>query len=460
MTDGRSETQTDHDQPTEASHKNASGSLTTQARSTANGFFEKNSTRWLDSLLSDANLDRFRACDFGSTSLGRLEDWGPALRMYASMIFADSRGSCVYWGTERVTFYNEKFSNFLADRGPSMMGKSLAEAMPIVWDQFRAVFDQVQNTGRPVDVEDILVYVDRQGFLEETFFIGQFLPLRGDSGEIEGFYNTTFENTQRVLHQRRRLILDNLSAISPQLAVDEVIKNIISILSENSKDVPMAMLYSYDDLATPGGENIRFRGGIGVTPGMKCVTVSGNLESESTGVAPYLRHVQTSGKSLRLSQSDGSLQATSGLFDEVSWCGFEEAAQDIVISPLSNGRNLLGFFVQGMNPRRPYDEASEMSIKDVVRQIEARWMSSISAEQARQREQNLERRATDSESRLKHMAQYAPFGMFQVTPDKKFRWANKQFYGITGYSAKKSSVQDYITDVLVEDERDDATQNA
>nr|POE94267.1 hypothetical protein CFP56_16507 [Quercus suber]POF04896.1 hypothetical protein CFP56_73857 [Quercus suber] len=450
------ENQSSNDAAKFEKEQHTSGPPNGQAQPKSNSFFAKDSVQWLETLPRDAHVDRFRACDFGSTSLGPLRDWGPALRMYASMIFADSRGCCVYWGPDRIAFYNEKFSVNLADREPYTMGKSLAEAMPTVWDQFRVVFDQVQSTGRPVDVDDILIYIDRQGFLEETFFIGQFLPLRGDTGEIEGFYNTTFESTSLVLHRRRRMVVDRLNAIPPHLAVDEVINEIIEILRGNPKDIPMAMLYAYDEFATPGGQNIFFRGGIGVSPGINCATPSANLESVNIGLMPYFRQVQASGKPLRLSQSDGSLQATTDLFDGVSWCGFGEAARDIVISPLLNGGHLFGFFVQGMNPRRLYDEAAAMSVVDINRQVEARWLSSITVEQAKLREQNLERRATDSESRLKHMAQHAPFGMFQITPDRKIRWANQQFYDITGQSTRKSDVETYIADVLAREERADA----
>lgn len=49
-----------------------------------------------------------------------------------------------------------------------------------------------------------------------------------------------------------------------------------------------------------------------------------------------------------------------------------------------------------------------MSLADLARQIEAKWISSLGVEEADKREQALERRAADSEHRLQHLARSAP----------------------------------------------------
>lgn len=47
---------------------------------------------WTDAIPRTAHNSLFLDCDFASTSLGPMSTWGQALRLYASMIFADSRG--------------------------------------------------------------------------------------------------------------------------------------------------------------------------------------------------------------------------------------------------------------------------------------------------------------------------------------------------------------------------------
>lgn len=419
-----------------------------------NAFFTPGTSQWTDVLPHTTHVDLFRNCDFGT--LGPLKDWGPALRMYTSMLFTDSRGACIYWGPGKVAFYNEQFSLQLGVMYSSIMGKGFHEAWGALGDQFGDAFDQAARTACAFDVADIPIFINRDGFEEETYYNIQFIPLRGDSGEIEGFYNTAHDGTQRVLQERRQRVVDRIVAMTSQPDVEETTTQFINALEDNPKDITMAMLYSYDEFATPDGADLRLRGSIGVPHGHRSAPVEANLATSAVGMVPYFRQVHETGRPLVLSQTDGSLQATNGLFDGITWAGFGEPSRDVVILPLVSNGTKLGFYVQGTNPRRLYDRPSEMHLIDVARQLEIKWVASISAEQAQTREQNLERRATDSEDRLKHMAQHVPFGMCQITPDEKIEWANQQFYDITGHSRSKPNVKDFHAEVIGMEEIDAA----
>ena len=419
-------------------------------------FFAPGASSWTKVIPRTEHNALFLDCDYGSTTLGPIQDWGPALRLYASMVFVDSRGACVYWGPDRIAFYNKKFAASAGEAHPFLMGKSFKAGFPAIVEQISPVFDHAAATAQTIDVENILLFPVRHGFPEETYFTGQFIPLRGDSGEIEGFYNTVYEETVRILWERRRLIVDRIAAIPP-LPVDETLSMIIEALQGNPNDITMALLYSYDELAPRGASNLRLRGSIGVHNGHPCAPTESNLETSDAGLVPLFRQVKQSAKPLVLSDTDGSLQKFRHLFDEVSWCGYGEPARDIIILPLSISGNMLGFYAQGTNPRRAYDEATERSIIDVTRQMEAKWVSSMSSEQARLREEALERRATDSENRLRHMAQSAPLGMCQIDLDQKIQWANDQFWEITGHDRAKPDVA-ALVESLAPEEREDGLE--
>ncbi|KAK5126040.1 hypothetical protein LTR85_011395 [Meristemomyces frigidus] len=405
--------------------------------------FAQGSNSWTDVLPKTDHVDLFRHADFGATSLGLISDWGPALRLYATMVFSDSRPANVYWGMERIAFYNEKFAPLLAEAHPNMMGKSLKVGLPTVWDDTSVIFDHVVTSGRTVDVDDISFFVVRKGRLEETYFLGQFIPLRGDSGEIEGFYNTVYESTGQVLHERRRRVIDRIASIPP-CPVDETLAHIVGALHGEPKDIPMALLYSYDEFATSSGNTLRLCGRIGVPSGHQCAPQEASLESADTGMVPFFRQAEESGAPVLLSQEDGKFPDTGSLFEEVTWCGYGEASQNIAVLSLKSGGRTLGFFVQGINPRRPYDEDMERSVVDMARQIEAKWGSSISAEEAKLRQEMLERKLTDSERRARLMAQSAPLGMCQIAPDATFEWANDQFYEITGFKSSESTIAEFL----------------
>ncbi|KAK5708145.1 hypothetical protein LTR97_000685 [Elasticomyces elasticus] len=413
------------------------------------------SKSWTDSIPKTAHNSLFLNYDWSSTTLGPVDEWGPALRLYASMIFADNRGAVLWWGDDRVAFYNEEYVANLGGIHPYLMGRSFCKAFPEIAHIIRPKFDQAVATGRTVNQDDQALYLERHGYIEESYFYGQFIPVRGDSGEIEGIYNSVQESTARVLLERRRQCINRLAAI-PTLPIGETLQRFIEALRSNPLDIPIALLYSLDELSAEGSTNLRLCGSIGIPKGHRCAPLEANLETAQNGLVPYLRQAKLTGKPQVLSRSDGSLQKCEHLFDGVEWGGFGEPSRHIVIQPLQIGGTVLGFYVQGTNPRRPYDDATRASVADLVRQMEVTWINAITTQQAQLREQMLEKRATDSENRLRHMAQYAPVGMVQTGLDSKIQWANDQFYEITGHDRSKPDLSEFMQ-VLAEEERGPTT---
>ena len=404
------------------------------SRSLNNAFFAQGSSSWTNVLPTTEHLGIFRRADHARTVLGPLSDWGPALRFFTTMVFADSRAACLYWGKDHIAIYNENASVMMGQAHPDMLGRPLREGLPEVAVSVDHIFETAASTGQTVDVENILLFPVRFGYAEETYFIGQFIPLRGDSGEIEGIYNTILESTAQVLHERRRKVVESIAAIPP-CPVDDTLTGIVDALKSNAHDITMALLYSFDEASTSGAGKVRLRGSILVPRDHPCAPRSASLRTDDVGVVPYLRRAKETGAPVVLSTDDGSLQVTGELFEGITWGGYGEPSRTVVVMPLSSGGRTLGFYVQGTNPRRAYDHVTEMSIVDLARSMEAKWVSSISTEEARMREEMLEHRLTESERKLRHTAQSAPFGMVQITPDRggTIEWANDRFYEITGH---------------------------
>lgn len=114
---------------------------------------------------------------------------------------------------------------------------------------------------------------------------------------------------------------------------------------------------------------------------------------------------------------------------------------------------LLGFYVQGTNPRREYDDATERSIAEITARLELKWAETSLREQAQLREQRAERRAIETENRLRSLAQNAPLGMYQNGLDRKIKWANDQFYDITRHDRSRPGMADF-RESLAADERE------
>lgn len=118
-------------------------------------------------------------------------------------------------------------------------------------------------------------------------------------------------------------------------------------LGGNPHDICMALLYMYTDGTSPGANDLELRGSIGVPKNHPCAPETADLDSDRAGLISLFRQARDSSQPVVLSESDGSLQAMDGLFDNIDWRGYGEPSRDIVILPLSSSGSTLGFYVQG-----------------------------------------------------------------------------------------------------------------
>ncbi|WPH01335.1 Hypothetical protein R9X50_00417600 [Acrodontium crateriforme] len=393
---------------------------------------------WTNVLPKTEHLSLFLGARWEQTDLGPLASWGPALRFAATMVFADSRASCLYWGRDRIAFYNEGFKLLAGEAHPRLMAAPFRVGFPELDAGISQVFNVAESSGMTVDVDNIELFTDRGnlGYREETYFVGQFIPVRGDGGEVAGFYNTTYESTEHVCFERWRQLTNCMGAIRPG-PVDQTVSRFVDAMRSNPRDIPMAILYSYPQPDSTDGANIlRSHGNIGIPADHRCFLPVLDLSVKNCSLAALVRHVQIKGKQLALPYSDPRLTDEIGhICDDVAWTGFGEPSHHIIVTPLlDSARRPLGVLIHGTNPRRPFDDKVKMPIEEMIRQMESKWMSSISTDQARAREKILERRLTDSERKMRHVARSCPFGMVQITPQGEIEFANDQFYDILGFS--------------------------
>ena len=70
----------------------------------------------------------------------------------------------------------------------------------------KSLFHSVMDDGVCVEIEKLeLLLVRENSYLEETYFVGQIIPIRGDDGQVKGVYNSGYQSTGQVLHEGRRI---------------------------------------------------------------------------------------------------------------------------------------------------------------------------------------------------------------------------------------------------------------
>ena len=105
------------------------------------------------------------------------------------------------------------------------------------------MFGQVMAGGEPIWNEDLLFVLDRNGYLEETYFTFWYSAIRDETGQPGGILVTCVETTERVLGERRLETLRELAAHSTSPGVSEVCRAATEVLEHNRHDLPFALLY-------------------------------------------------------------------------------------------------------------------------------------------------------------------------------------------------------------------------
>lgn len=84
--------------------------------------------------------------------------------------------------------------------------------------------------------DDDLLFLRRNGFLEESYFSWSVIPLVGIDGSVVGLYNPAFEKTRRKIAERRML---TLREVGEKTAAAREVKGfwaqVIQGLEENGK---------------------------------------------------------------------------------------------------------------------------------------------------------------------------------------------------------------------------------
>lgn len=148
--------------------------------------------------------ERIRAHDWASGPLGRPETWPRALRSALSICLHSSFPTAIYWGPELHLIYNDAWAPIPADRHPWALGRPGAEVWADIWDVVGPQFQRVVDTGEGFSTYDQLLWMERDGVPQETYWNYSFTPLLDDEGRVVGVLNQGNETTDRVLSDRRR----------------------------------------------------------------------------------------------------------------------------------------------------------------------------------------------------------------------------------------------------------------
>lgn len=316
------------------------------------------------------------------------------------------------------------------------MGSTFQQGYPELWSSIQPIFEQCRTTAAGVNYSSAnSLLVERNGWREETFFNGNFVPV-GPAYAPEGFYNSMFEVTQQKIDERRTTMLNALASV-PILTVDAVSDHVLATLKTNPNDVPMALLFRIGD-----SEKLQLEGQIGIPEQHALLASDISIKSED-GLIPDLIHAGTETLAI-----DCDMR-----FDGVEWRGWGERPNHVVIMPLTNGARLYGYLVVGANPCRPYDSHCERFHQDLKRMITTLIASAFESESSKKRQERLEADLAFSDLKLRHLINHASVGMCHVSLQGEMLWANDHYYGLSGNNAAEHTQPFAFFDVYWDSDR-------
>ena len=188
-----------------------------------------------------------RALDWSST-LGPVEGWPQSLRSAVSILLPSRAQIVLFWGRDLVALYNDAYRPVFGAKHPWALGRPARDCWREIWHVLGPLLEGVVQTGQPFWAQDHPFFLDRQGYIEETYFDVSYDPVRIEDGSVGGVFCIVSETTGRVVSERRLRTLRELGGRTGEPGtVADVYREAAGALATNPGDLPFALIYSLED---------------------------------------------------------------------------------------------------------------------------------------------------------------------------------------------------------------------
>ena len=321
---------------------------------------------------------RFREFDWSATSLGPVEFWPESWRNAVQIILDSSFPTALALGEELIYFYNDAFIPLAgSSRHPSALGTPVPIAWKEIWEQILlSRFNHTLTTCEPTGEADLLMPLERSGYLEETYVTFSFAALRDDQNNPSGIFCTAIENTGRVIAERQMNCLRALAARSSFAETPEAAcQSAVATLEGNPRDLPFVLLYLLDK----SGKRASLAGTTGLVSLPSTVPTTLDLaENDSCSITRVAatREVQL-------------IENVQPIFENLMRTPEVTPERALALPVLNPGsEHLAAVLIAGVNPMRPLDE-SRAFLELVANHLETAISSARAKQHVRERAQAL-----------------------------------------------------------------------
>lgn len=322
-----------------------------------------------------------REFDWSKHPLGLPQSWPHSLKTIVRMMLDSRYAMWMGWGPELTFFYNDAYArDTLGKKHPWALGRSAREVWAEIWPDIGPRIESVLRTGEATWDEGLLLFLERSGYIEETYHTFSYSPLYDDAGQRRSMLCVVTEETKRVIAERRLTLLRELGAnTTAARTIDEACGKFVQTLEQNPADVPFALIYLLDPLQ----RKAVLKGAVQVPENHPGCFAEICLDDASEQQWPLVEALAT-GQPVVVSD----LKSRFGEF-----CGgkYPESPQfaAVLSIPGTDAEHPIGALVLGVNPRRAVDDDYEGFFQLVAGQFATAISNAQSYEKERQRAEAL-----------------------------------------------------------------------
>jgi signal transduction histidine kinase/CheY-like chemotaxis protein len=304
-----------------------------------------------------ASLIRSRNwCD---TPLGPMGNWPSSLKTVLRLMLTSRYAMWLGWGDDLLFFYNDAYrEQTLGAKHPASLGRPFRQVWAEIWEDLAPRIRRVVSTGEATWDSGLLLFLQRNGYSEETYHTFSYSPAPADTGGVGGLFCVVIEETERVLAERRAALLRELAtALGPTKTTSAVLSAMEDCLSKDARDIPFSLTYLFDE----DGHNARLVARTGIAadhPGAPPVVATAAAGAWDLGAV---------WSSLR--PLDVAL-AGNQPWPQGPWRSSPTQAWIVPIAQAGQARPA-GAFVAALNPHRAFDENYRSFVELFVGQLSA-----------------------------------------------------------------------------------------
>ncbi|MBN8821208.1 MULTISPECIES: ATP-binding protein [unclassified Spirosoma] len=323
-----------------------------------------------------------RTFNWAETPLGPIDQWPQSLKTATNLMLNTRQPVWIGWGPKATFLYNDAYIPVLSlAKHPWALGKPAATVWEEIWDFCGPLASKVFQQGESSFVDDVRLFMNRGGFLEETFYSFSYSPIRDETGQVTGLFCPNTEVTAQNLNTRR---LATLSALASNVLTERTTRSACAsaaqTIYQNPDDIPFALLYltHADTKALYLEQAVR----LPAYNGHFSTSIANLNGSTSYPLNLPLMDVVEQGKAIVSSwtNSEGLSPGPAG----------QPITQAMVLPLIAPGtQKTIGLLVAGVNPTRPLDANYRTFYELVANQVATAIQQSQAAEEERQRIEQL-----------------------------------------------------------------------